>query len=251
MNARFDRPIAHRGLHNAAAGIVENSRSAFEAAIAHGYAIECDVQLSRDGVPFIFHDDSFERLTDSSVRSDELSIAEVERLTLRGSTAGDTPQRFSEVLAQISGRTLLQIELKQQSSRERSDLLATRVAEALQGYEGPCALESFDPNLVLALRRARVAAPIGIITYGYDEPESDGHLPRWQRLALRHLLHWPLTRFDFISCRDVSLRLPAVRLFHALGMPITSWTIRSELGAAEALRGADQIVFEGFLPASV
>ena len=44
------RPIAHRGLHDRSRGIIENSRSAFEAAVAQGYGIECDVQLSSDGV---------------------------------------------------------------------------------------------------------------------------------------------------------------------------------------------------------
>ena len=62
MSRLFDRPIAHRGLHDRSRGIIENSRSAFEAAIAHGYAIECDVQLSSDGVPFIFRDDTLERM---------------------------------------------------------------------------------------------------------------------------------------------------------------------------------------------
>jgi hypothetical protein len=59
-----------------------------------------------------------------------------------------------------------------------------------------------------------------------------------------------LTRFAFISCRDVSLNLPAVRFFRALGVPVTSWTIKSQVDADAALRHADQIVFEGFLPAS-
>ena len=40
------------------------------------------------------------------------------------------------------------------------------------------------------------------------------------------------------------------RLFRALGKPVTSWTIRSEAEAQAALDGADQIVFEGFLPKS-
>lgn len=251
MTKLFDRPIAHRGLHDATAGIIENSRSAFEAAVANGYAIECDVQLSSDGVPFIFHDDRFERLTEASGRSDTRPMAEVERLVLKGSMAGDTPQRFTDFLAQVAGRTLLQIELKQQARADKTAALAAQVAEALRGYAGAYTLESFDPNLIVALRREGVPMPIGIITYGYDEPDWDAHLPGWQRFVLKHLLHWPMTRFDFISCRDASLGLPAVRLFRAFGMPVTSWTIRSASEAVEALRGADQIVFEGFLPASV
>jgi glycerophosphoryl diester phosphodiesterase len=40
----FLRPTAHRGLHDAAKGIIENTAAAFEAAIAKGYGIECDVR---------------------------------------------------------------------------------------------------------------------------------------------------------------------------------------------------------------
>ena len=58
----FPNLIAHRGLHDRANGVIENSASAFEAAIAQGHAIECDIQLSNDGVPFVFHDDDGERL---------------------------------------------------------------------------------------------------------------------------------------------------------------------------------------------
>ena len=48
-------PLAHRGLHDRAAGVVENSRAAFAAAIAAGYGIEMDIQRSArrrgDGLP--------------------------------------------------------------------------------------------------------------------------------------------------------------------------------------------------------
>ncbi|MGC1863882.1 MAG: glycerophosphodiester phosphodiesterase family protein, partial [Methylocystis sp.] len=52
----IERPIAHRGLHDAANGIVENSLAAARAAVAGNYAIECDVQLSADGEAVVFHD---------------------------------------------------------------------------------------------------------------------------------------------------------------------------------------------------
>ncbi len=246
----FDRPIAHRGLHNAAAGIIENSRSAFEAAIDGGYAIECDVQLSSDGVPYIFHDDDFDRLTAATGPSNGKTIGEIQKLILKGSVAGDVPQRFTEFLAQIGGRTLMQIELKQQFTAHATETLARETARALAGYRGPYTLESFDPKLLIALRRAGVRAPIGVATYDFDEPDWDRAITPAQRFILRNLLHWPLSRFDFISCRDVSLSMPAVRLFRAFGMPVTTWTINSPEGAVKALQHADQIVFEGFLPAS-
>jgi len=248
MTRLFDRPIAHRGLHDRSRGIIENSRSAFEAAIAHGCAIECDVQLSSDGVPFIFHDDNFERLTGATGRSDAMPIADVQNLVLTDSAANETPQRLTEFLAQIAGRTQLQIELKQQADATRTVKLATEVAAALRGYSGPYTIESFDPRLLVALRDAGVTAPLGIITYAYDEPGWDNHIPWWRKFVLRHLLHWPWTRFSFISCRNLSLYLPMVRFLHARGMEVTAWTITSEQAARACLRASDQIVFEGFLP---
>jgi glycerophosphoryl diester phosphodiesterase len=244
----FDRPIAHRGLHDRANGIIENSHAAFEAAIEKSYAIECDVQLSSDGVPFIFHDDNFERLTSATGRSDAMPIAEVQKLVLTGSAQNQTPQRFTEFLAQIAGRTQLQIELKQQADAVRTTSLATQIAAALRGYNGPYTLESFDPRLLSALRNAGVTAPCGIITYDYNERDWDSHISGFRKFVLRHLLHWPWTRFDFISCRNLSLYLPMVRFLHARGMEVTSWTITSEQAARAALRASDQIVFEGFLP---
>lgn len=245
----FDRPIAHRGLHDRAKGVIENSFSAFEAAIAGGYAIECDVQLSSDGVPYIFHDDDLDRLTGAQGRSNEIAIANVTALPLLGSAKGETPQRFTEFLEQVAGRTLLQIEVKQQSAPNATRTLAETVTKALATYRGPQVIESFDPNLLLALRRAGYCGKLGIITYGYDVAEWKTRLTPGEKFALRHLLHWPMTRFDFISCLDKDLGLPAVRLFRSLGVPVTTWTIRSQEAANAVASGADQIVFEGFAPA--
>ena len=126
-------------------------------------------------------------------------------------------------------------------------MLAKKAAEALAGYEGPITVESFDPALIALVRRFGFRGPVGIITYRYDQPDWDGDLTSAQRGFLRHLLHWPWTRFSFISCYQKALDLPAVRFFRALGVPVTAWTIRSPEERRLAT-GADQIVFEGFDP---
>lgn len=246
----FDRPIAHRGLHDRAAGIIENSRSAFEAAIARGFAIECDLQLSSDGEAIVFHDDALERLTGQSGFLRDRSAAELTALSLLDSSAGDRPMRFDEFLDQIGGRTLLQIELKRQRDDEATARLAARVAAGLSGYRGPVVIESFDPGMLVAMRRHGYAGSAGIITYAYDRPGWDPKLTDWQRFVLRHLLHWPWTRFDFISCSYQALDLPVVRFLRNLGMPVTAWTVRTAEEAGRARQGADQIVFEGFDPNS-
>ena len=57
------QPVAHRGLHDAAAGVIENTASAFRAAIEGGFAIETDLQLSADGEAMVHHDFALGRLT--------------------------------------------------------------------------------------------------------------------------------------------------------------------------------------------
>ncbi|MDB5537017.1 MAG: glycerophosphodiester phosphodiesterase [Devosia sp.] len=246
--ALFPRPIAHRGLHNRAAGIIENSAAAFEAAIASNFAIECDLQLTSDGVPVVFHDDDLERLTGKTGPVSAISSAELTSTPLLGSAAGNCPQRFTDFLAQIGGRTLLQIELKYQRDVAGTQLLARAAAELLKSYKGPVTIESFDPNLLTQIRQFGFTGPRGIITYDYEPNEWDAHLTDDQRYALRHLLHWHETQFDFISCDKDALELPAIKFWRALGKPVTAWTIRSKVEADAAAPHIDQIVFEGFDP---
>ena len=246
--ALFPRPIAHRGLHNRAAGIIENSASAFEAAISGNFAIECDVQLTSDGVPVIFHDNDTQRLLGKPGAVADIAAADITASPLLDSAAGDRPQRFSEFLTQIAGRTLLQIELKHQRDTTNTQLLARSVAEGLKAYDGPVTVESFDPNLLTSIRQFGFAGQRGIITYDYADTDEDSQLTEEQRFTLRHLLHWHETQFDFISCAKDALGLPAIKFWRALGKPVTAWTIRSKVEAEAARPHIDQIVFEGFDP---
>jgi len=66
LNWLTSRPIAHRGLHDSSAGAVENTAAAFSAAIASGYGIETDLQISADGEAMVHHDDALGRLTEGS-----------------------------------------------------------------------------------------------------------------------------------------------------------------------------------------
>ncbi|MET3925339.1 glycerophosphodiester phosphodiesterase family protein [Devosia sp. 2618] len=248
-DALFPNPIAHRGLHNSAAGVIENTASAFEAAITGGFAIECDVQLTSDGVPVVFHDDDMKRLLGKGGAVADVTAADITSTPLLGSAAGDCPQRFGAFLSQIAGRALLQIELKHQRDATGTQLLARAVAEALKGYDGPVTIESFDPNLLTAIRQFGFTGPRGIITYDFADPAEDTYLTENQRYTLRHLLHWHETQFDFISCDKNALQLPAIIFWRALGKPVTAWTIKSAAEADAARPFVDQIVFEGFDPA--
>ena len=247
----FPRPIAHRGLHDRARGVIENSASAFAAAMAGNFAIECDLQLTSDGHAVVFHDEALERLTGETGLVSDRSLAEMTNLKLLDSAAGDRPQTFDAFLEQIAGRALLQVELKYQPSPEATRRLAAVAAESLAKYSGPVTVESFDPRLITLIREYGFAGPRGIITYDYEGEDYPPGITDDERYRLRHLLHWHETQFDFISCDRNALTLPAITFWRALGKPVTGWTIRSRVEAEAARPYIDQIVFEGFNPDSV
>src|SRR4029079_4669947 len=152
------RPIAHRGLHDISAGVVENTASAFHAAIAGNYGIETDLQISADGEAMVYHDDALGRLTEGSEPLEALSAAQIK--AARFKTGSDHILTLGELLDLVGRRVPLLLELKSRFDGNRT--LARRVADVLQSYRGPVAAMSFDPNLVEALAAIAPAIIRGI-----------------------------------------------------------------------------------------
>ena len=74
--------------------------------------------------------------------------------------------------------------------------------------------------------------------------------PASRKVILRHLLHWPWSRFSFISCHFDALDLPAVRFFRASGAAGDRLDDPGPAAGRLTAADADQIVFEGFDPES-
>src|SRR3954452_20774269 len=104
------RPIAHRGLHDAGKGIIENTASAAAAAIEGQYGIECDLQISADGEAMVFHDDTLDRLTEQRGPLAALTAAELRQVRYRNSN--DRIITLGELLDLVAERVTLVIELK-------------------------------------------------------------------------------------------------------------------------------------------
>jgi glycerophosphoryl diester phosphodiesterase len=241
------RPIAHRGLHDVAAGVIENSIPAAEAAIAGSFGIECDVQLSADGEAMVFHDFVLDRLTEKTGKVAELKADALAAITLKGSQARiPTLARFLDAIA---GRVPLVIEIK---SRFNGDLALTRrAAEIVSERAGqPIVFKSFDPEIVTALRAIAPAIPRGIVAMNdYSIYDDYAHLDDARRHAMANLLHFGESRPDFLSWKVVDLESAAPYLCrNALGMPLMTWTVRTPADREMAVRHADQMVFEGFTP---
>jgi glycerophosphoryl diester phosphodiesterase len=238
----FALPIAHRGLHDRARGVIENTPSAVRGAIEAGYGVEVDVQRTADDAAVVFHDDTLDRLTEATGAVAAYSLDELRKVPFR-----ETADRFwtlDELLEEISGRAPLFVEIKSQF--DDGMRLAALVGARLAAYSGPAAAESFDPRMVAVLRREQPGVVRGVIGCAFADDEDWAELTTGQRFAMRHLLHWSSTRPDFLSWDVHDLQRAAVRLARKAGTPVSTWTVRTPADQARAGLYADQMVFEGF-----
>lgn len=240
-------PIAHRALHDAARGVIENAPGAVRAAVAAGYGIEVDLQLSADGQAMVFHDDTLNRLTDAvgpvaACKADDLS-----RIRLKGST--DTIPTLAQLLEMVGGRVPLLIEIKDQSHRmgPTDGRLEAATAAALDGYPGPVAVMSFNPAAVHHMARLAPGVARGITTSAYD-PVDWAPMPEAACRHFRAIPDYDATGSSFISHEATDLANPRVAELKAQGAVVLCWTIRSPVADAQARRIAHNVTFEGYAP---
>jgi glycerophosphoryl diester phosphodiesterase len=234
------RPLAHRGLHDDAKGIIENTISAFAAAIAGRYGIECDLQISGDGEAMVHHDDTLGRLTEGGGRLDAMTAAELKRVEFKGT--GDRMITLGELCDFVAGRTALLIELKSPHADRR---LAACAADVLSGYRGKAAIMSFDPRQVAEVRRIAPRLPRGMAVRSHTWHDASA-APKRAIAALASAL---ASRPQFLaySVADLPALLPTVT-HNLLAMPLLAWTVRGADERQRAARYADQMIFEGFRP---
>jgi glycerophosphoryl diester phosphodiesterase len=235
------RPIAHRGLHDKTKGILENTEDAFGAAIARGYAIECDLQITRDGETVVFHDETLQRVMDAQGLVKDRTVKELKALNYRNSK--NRIQTLGEMLDQVAGKVPLVIELK--SHWDGDETLAKRALAVLEHYAGPYCLMSFDPDAVAAVATYSPHTVRGITADRTVDSYYNG-LPLQRRLEMRTFSHLERTRPHFVSFYFRDLPFAPVQRIRAAGHPIITWTIRSAEQEKVARRYSDQITFEGY-----
>lgn len=225
-----ERPYAHRGLHRP--GRLENSRAAFEAAIAAGFGIELDVQASRDAEAVVFHDYALDRLTEAQGETAGRTLAELQHISLKGQD--ETIPSLAEALSLILGRVPLLIEIKAPDRHVAP--LCRSVLRALDGYQGPAAIMSFNPEAVRWFASHEPDRLRGLVV---TEANRKGWRGKAERgLALRR------ARPDFLAydIRDLPSAFAAAQ--RARGLPVLTWTVRDRLGEEAASVHADQIIHE-------
>lgn len=227
-----------------APGAVENSVLAFELALEAGFGIELDIQATADHEPIVFHDVMLERMTGLSGPVAGRFASDLVRTRLEGGGGARIPH-LAEVLDLVDGRVPLYIEIK--SWRRGPGPVDARIAELLAAYDGPVAVQSFDPLILVwfaefapTIRRGQIATQ--------STRSSGGKLPwaeRWSRAMLNYNA---ASRPDYIAYDVRGLPNPATRQARREGLPVLAWTVRDARAAGRARRHADNFLFEGFDP---
>lgn len=247
LGPEYLRPIAHRGLHDASVGRIENTAPAFEAAIAARFGIECDLRPARDGTPFVFHDALLDRLVDAEGPIGARSPDEIAALRYR---AQSTPLLgYSTFLEFVSGRVPLLVEIKTDWTEPDPRFLSA-VADLSLTYTGPLALMSFDPAVMVAMRSLAPDLPRGIVAGMYDGADWCPDVIDAERAyRLSHCLEAGPAEPSFIAYHVDDLPTPVMRFAReVMRLPLFAWTVRTEAQLRHAEAWADAPIFESCNP---
>ena len=236
-------PLAHRALHGT--GAPENSRAAIRRAITAGYGIEIDVQLSRDNLALVFHDDLLNRLTPADGPINTVTAAQAATIPLKG--GDETIPTLSEVLDIVAGQVPLLIEIKDQDGDMGPNVgaLESATLTAVQGYDGPLAIMSFNPNSVADIAHRAPDRAVGLVSQNVDHPLSGLSAAAKDRLRAAH--QFESCGAVFLSHEAADLGAPHVAAIKAQGAPILCWTVRSAAEEFTARKVAHNVTFEGYV----
>ncbi|MBE6954304.1 MAG: glycerophosphodiester phosphodiesterase [Ruminococcaceae bacterium] len=232
---------AHRGYHNET--LPENSLGAFRRAAKEGFGAELDVHLSKDGRLIVHHDESLKRLCGADVNICDLTAEELSYYRLNGT---DEPiPHLEQVLAIFENKAPLVIELKTKGGN--APTLCDAVMKQLKSYKGLYCLESFDPRVLLHLKKHYPEVVRGQLSENYFRHNAVLH-PVLKFLLHNLLLNF-LTKPDFIAFhvldwQDRSFTL--CRRFY--GTQVFGWTIRTKEEQALVEDNNGVIIFEQFDP---
>jgi glycerophosphoryl diester phosphodiesterase len=231
--------IAHRGYFDHQLGIPENSILSCERALAHGYGIEIDIQMTKDQHVVLFHDDDLLRMTKKVGQISDFTYDEIKSLRLLDTLA--YIPKLSEALAKIEGKTPLLIELK---PSKNDKLFAEKTYDIIKDYQGEIAIFSFHPGIVYWFKKHAPHIIRGqISSYFNDYPLSS-----FQKFLMKRMIFNPFTKPDFISYHIDDLPNKYLDNAKKKGLTIISYAAKNQSEFDHVKRYYDNVVFEGFAP---
>lgn len=235
----IDMPIAHRGLDNGS--VPENSMESFKKAIENNYAIELDVQLTKDKELVVFHDDNLERITGDTRDVKDVEYEELKSLKLENTK--ETIPTLREVVELVNNKVPLLVEIK---DGENAKELAQKTYEIMKDYKGRYAVQSFNP-FILQWFKENASEVIRCQLSCNFIGEQDVGLKWYEKFVLKNLLlnfkskpH--VIAYDVNVVDNISVKLLKNKY------PVILWTIENEEQMKTAYEKADNIIFDNILP---
>ena len=235
---------AHRGLHSSAEGIPENSMAAFRLAAEHGYGIELDIHLTRDGRLAVIHDNSLLRTAGVDVKAKDLTAEELAQYRLEGTD--EKIPFLEEVLPLFEGKAPIIVELKVEGN---AAALTKAACDLLDQYKVDYCIESFHPQAILWLKKHRPELCRGQLSQNFFRHDEGTGLGKAADFAMTHLLTSFLTVPDFIAYNHQHRNCWSLKLARIIwGVQEVSWTIRSEEAMNVCESDGCLSIFENFKP---
>ena len=234
-----ETPIAHRGLHTK--DIPENSLSAFENALKNNYAIELDVQFTKDKEVVVFHDENLKRMTNDTRNIEDVNYDELKNLRL-GNTNEIIPT-LEEVLELVDSKVAILIEIK--DSKDYIEL-SEKTYEILKGYEGNYAIQSFNPFILEWYKNNASEVIRGQLSGTFTEGSES--LNSFEKFVLKNMLLNFKSKPNYIGYDLEGIPKSKLESLRKKGVPIIVWTVKNKEDMEKAYKYSDNITFENFLP---
>lgn len=233
---------AHRGLHDNSTDAPENSMKAFAKAVEAGYGIEMDVQLSKDGIPVVFHDFTLDRMCGRKGRVCEYTYEELQELRLADSQ--EKIPKFEDVLKLVDGKVPLIVEYKLVGNNTNVCVAGN---DLLSRYEGKYCIESFHPFALLWYRKHNKKIMRGQLSYSFKEEKGYKRSPLEMMLA--NLLFNFISKPDFIAYNHKDYRNKARGICrYVYGGLAVAWTIKNQDELDARREDFDLFIFDSFIP---
>ena len=234
-----ETPIAHRGLHTK--DIPENSLSAFENALKNNYAIELDVQFTKDKEVVVFHDENLKRMTNDTRNIEDVNYDELKNLRL-GNTNEIIPT-LEEVLELVDSKVAILIEIK--DCKDYIEL-SEKTYEILKGYEGNYAIQSFNPFILEWYKNNASEVVRGQLSGTFTEGSES--LNSFEKFALKNMLLNFKSKPNYRGYDLEGIPKSKLESLRKKGVPIIVWTVKNKEDMEKAYKYSDNITFENFLP---
>lgn len=215
--------FAHRGLHKGPA-IIENTLTAFAAALELGAGIECDVRLTADDRLVVFHDRDGSRLAGAPLVIGQSTLEQVQAL----SVGGRPIPTLEQMLELVGGRVPVLVEVKVDGPEFWR--IGPALLRAIHGYRGAIGVMSFDPRVARWLKTNAPSVRRGLVI-----KDSLAAFRRWLAMTVADP--------QFLAVDIAALDRPWVAAARRR-MPVYSWTSRTWADGRRVRQLADAPIWE-------